>query len=100
MPTPGNVVIGQSGGPTAVINQTLVGVVAAALRQPQVFRKVYGAIHGIQGIIDENFCDFALEDPATRWSSSGTSRASCWCGSSACWGMSTGSGGRASIWRR
>jgi 6-phosphofructokinase 1 len=64
MPKPGNVVIGQSGGPTSVINQTLIGVVTAALRQPQIFRKVYGAIHGIQGIIDENFCDFALEDPA------------------------------------
>ncbi len=64
MPKPGNVVIGQSGGPTAVINQTLIGVVAAALTQPQLFRKVYGAIHGIQGIIEENFCDFSLEDPA------------------------------------
>ncbi len=64
MPKQGNVVVGQSGGPTAVINQTLIGVVAAALKQPQTFRKVYGAIHGIQGIIDENFCDFALEDPA------------------------------------
>jgi 6-phosphofructokinase len=64
MAQPGNVVIGQSGGPTSVINQTLIGVVTAALKQPQVFRKVYGAIHGIQGIIDENFCDFSLEDPA------------------------------------
>ena len=64
MVNPGNVVIGQSGGPTAVINQTLIGVVKAALAEPKYFRKVYGAIHGIQGIIDENFCDFALEDPA------------------------------------
>lgn len=63
-PTPGNVVIGQSGGPTAVINQTLVGAVKEALRQPQIFKKVYGAIHGIQGIIDANFCDFSQEDPA------------------------------------
>ena len=64
MVNPGNVVIGQSGGPTAVINKTLIGVVKAALAEPKYFRKVYGAIHGIQGIIDENFCDFALEDPA------------------------------------
>ena len=64
MPSPGNVVIGQSGGPTAVINQTLIGVAKEALRHPQTFLKVYGAIHGIQGIIDGNFCDFAQEDPA------------------------------------
>ncbi|MBA3699367.1 MAG: 6-phosphofructokinase [Planctomycetes bacterium] len=63
-PTPGNVVIGQSGGPTAVINQTLIGVAKEALRHPQTFKKVYGAIHGIQGILDGNFCDFAEEDPA------------------------------------
>jgi len=35
-PTPGNVVIGQSGGPTAVINQTLIGVAKEALRHPQI----------------------------------------------------------------
>ena len=64
MPTPGNVVIGQSGGPTAVINQTLIGVAKEALRHPQTFLKVYGAIHGIQGIMDGNFCDFSQEDPA------------------------------------
>ena len=64
MPSPGNVVIGQSGGPTAVINQTLIGVAKEALRHPQTFLKVYGAIHGIQGIIDGNFCDFSQEDPA------------------------------------
>ena len=63
-PMSGNVVIGQSGGPTAVINQTLVGVAKEALRHPQLFKKVYGAIHGIQGILDGNFCDFSQEDPA------------------------------------
>lgn len=63
-PTPGNVVIGQSGGPTAVINQTLIGVAKEALRHPQIFKKIYGAIHGIQGILDGNFCDFSQEDPA------------------------------------
>jgi 6-phosphofructokinase 1 len=65
MPTPGTVVVGQSGGPTAVINQTLIGVVKAALAKPQTFKRVLGAIHGIQGILDGNFCDFAQEDPAT-----------------------------------
>ncbi len=64
MPTPGAVVIGQSGGPTAVINQTLIGVVKACLAQPQTFTRVLGAIHGIQGIIDGAFCDFGQEDAA------------------------------------
>ncbi len=62
--TPGTVVIGQSGGPTAVINQTLVGVVTAALAQRAAFPRVLGAIRGIQGILDGDFCDFAKEDPA------------------------------------
>lgn len=64
MPVPGTVIVGQSGGPTAVINQTLIGVVQACLAQPQVFTKVLGAIHGIQGIMDGKFHDFAKETPA------------------------------------
>ncbi len=64
MPTPGAVIVGQSGGPTAVINQTLIGVVQACLAQPQVFTKVLGAIHGIQGILDGKFHDFAVETQA------------------------------------
>ncbi len=66
MPSPiisGNVIIGQSGGPTAVINQTLIGVVRAALARRDVFTNVYGAIHGIQGIIDGHLCDFSRETP-------------------------------------
>jgi 6-phosphofructokinase len=62
MPTPGAVVIGQSGGPTAVINQTLIGVAKACLARRDVFTSVLGAIHGIQGIIDGKFCDFSQED--------------------------------------
>jgi 6-phosphofructokinase 1 len=63
MSQPGTVVIGQSGGPTAVINQTLVGVVKATLARPDLCRRVLGAVHGIKGIIDGDFCDFAKEDP-------------------------------------
>src|SRR5690349_13395310 len=63
-PTPGTVVIGQSGGPTAVINQTLIGVVKACLAKPETFTKVLGAIHGIKGILDNKFCDFWKEDLA------------------------------------
>ncbi len=64
MPVPGAVVIGQSGGPTAVINQTLIGVVKACRANPKVFTKVLGAIHGIQGILDGKFHDFANETDA------------------------------------
>ena len=64
MSTPGAVVIGQSGGPTAVINQTLIGVVKACLAKPEVFTKVLGAIHGIQGIMDGKFHDFGTETDA------------------------------------
>ncbi len=64
MPAPGAVIIGQSGGPTAVINQSLIGVVKACLARPEVFTKVLGAIHGIKGILDGKFCDFSGEDPA------------------------------------
>ncbi len=62
MPTPGACVIGQSGGPTAVINQTLIGVVKACLKRPETFTSVLGAVHGIQGILDGKFCDFSQED--------------------------------------
>ena len=58
----GNAIIGQSGGPTAVINQTLVGVVKAALAAEDI-ENVYGAIHGIRGILDGQFCDFTKQDP-------------------------------------
>ncbi len=64
MPATGAVIIGQSGGPTAVINQSLIGVVKACLARPDVFTKVLGAIHGIKGILDGKFCDFSGEDAA------------------------------------
>lgn len=50
----GNAVIAQGGGPTAVINQTLVGVV----KQVKYFshiKNLYGAIYGVRGILDEDF---------------------------------------------
>jgi 6-phosphofructokinase len=64
MPIPGAVVVGQSGGPTAVINQTLVGVVQACRARPDIFTKVLGAVHGIKGIMDGKFHDFAAESDA------------------------------------
>ncbi|MCC5846628.1 MAG: 6-phosphofructokinase [Verrucomicrobia bacterium] len=62
-PLSGNMLIAQSGGPTAVINQTLVGAVLEARNHPEI-KKVFGAMHGIQGILDENFVDLGKETPA------------------------------------
>ena len=56
----GKMVIGQSGGPTAVINQSLVGAVLAA-RQQSAITGILGARHGIQGIMDENFIDLTTQ---------------------------------------
>lgn len=52
----GNVLIAQGGGPTAVINQSLVGAVLESRKFPEVNR-VYGALHGVRGIIEEDFID-------------------------------------------
>ncbi len=52
--TPGNAVIGQSGGPTSVINQSLVGVVLAAQKAGHI-KELLGARHGVRGIIDDDF---------------------------------------------
>jgi len=56
----GNVVVAQGGGPTAVINQSLVGVVLESRKFTQVNR-VYGAIYGVAGIINEDFMDLTQE---------------------------------------
>lgn len=56
----GKVLVAQGGGPTAVINQSLVGVVIEARKFPQV-TKIYGALHGVTGIINEDFVDLTQE---------------------------------------
>lgn len=56
----GKVVVAQGGGPTAVINQSLVGTVLESRKFPQI-TKVYGAIGGVRGIIEENFFDLTQE---------------------------------------
>ncbi len=56
----GKVLIAQGGGPTAVINQSLVGAVLESRKFPQV-TKVYGALHGIDGILKEEFIDLTKE---------------------------------------
>jgi len=56
----GNVLIAQGGGPTAVINQSLVGVALEARKFSQVHR-VYGACHGVAGILAEDLVDLSQE---------------------------------------
>ncbi|PLX32117.1 MAG: 6-phosphofructokinase [Clostridiales bacterium] len=56
----GKVVIAQGGGPTPVINQSLVGAVLESRKFTQITR-VYGAVKGIEGIVDENFIDLTQE---------------------------------------
>ena len=56
----GKVVVAQGGGPTAVINQSLVGVVLESRKFPQI-TKVYGAINGVKGIVSEEFLDLTQE---------------------------------------
>ncbi|MGI6688759.1 MAG: 6-phosphofructokinase [Christensenellales bacterium] len=56
----GKVVVAQGGGPTAVINQSLVGAVLESRKFPQI-TKVYGALNGVSGIINENFLDLTQE---------------------------------------
>lgn len=56
----GKVLIAQGGGPTAVINQSLVGAVLESRKFSQV-TKVYGAINGVEGIVNERFMDLTRE---------------------------------------
>lgn len=53
----GNVIVGQSGGPTAVINSSLVGVYKTA--RDRGARKIYGMLHGVQGLLEERVVDLS-----------------------------------------
>lgn len=54
-----NIIVGQSGGPTAVINSSLAGVYKTA--RERGFHKVYGMLHGIQGFLDEQYVDLSTQ---------------------------------------
>jgi 6-phosphofructokinase 1 len=56
----GKILVAQGGGPTAVINQSLAGVVLEARRHAGIGR-VYGARHGVRGIVNEDFVDLTQE---------------------------------------
>jgi 6-phosphofructokinase 1 len=56
----GKAVIGQSGGPTAVINESLVGAVLESKKYPEI-EGFWGARHGVKGILGEDFVDLHAE---------------------------------------
>ncbi len=75
-----NAVVGQSGGPTGVINSSLVGVIEEAKKHAEI-ENLYGAVHAVAGIIKDEFIDLkklsadTLEEVAASPSSAiGTSR--------------------------
>ncbi len=55
----GNVIVGQSGGPTAVINSSLAGVYKTA--KDKGVKKVYGMLNGIQGLLEERYIELEQE---------------------------------------
>lgn len=75
-----NAVVGQSGGPTGVINASLVGVIEEAKKHPEI-KKLYGAIHAVAGMVKDEFIDLKKLSPkvlkvvaASPSSALGTSR--------------------------
>ena len=56
----GNVLVGQSGGPTSVINASLAGIVAEALNHESI-EEIYGGLNGVLGILQEDIVDLASE---------------------------------------
>jgi len=60
----GNMLIAQSGGPSMVINQSLVGAVLEA-RKHGAIKGIYGSLHGIKGVLDEQMVDLRKESVAT-----------------------------------
>ncbi|MBI2864649.1 MAG: 6-phosphofructokinase [Chloroflexi bacterium] len=60
----GNLIVGQSGGPTAVINGSLLGAIDAALSRPEV-EGIFGALHGVEGLLQNKIVDLRREDRST-----------------------------------
>jgi 6-phosphofructokinase 1 len=58
----GNLVFGQSGGPTSVINSSAAGVFLEALDHPELIQNVYGMRHGIEGVLRDELYDIGKED--------------------------------------
>jgi len=60
----GNMLIAQSGGPSMVINQTLVGAIVEAKKHKEI-QNIYGSLHGIKGILEEDFINLGKETTPT-----------------------------------
>ncbi|NCB41162.1 MAG: 6-phosphofructokinase [Clostridia bacterium] len=58
----GACLIAQSGGPTSVLNASALGCIEAALQSSNI-TKIYGAAHGIKGVLNDQIIDLTLEDP-------------------------------------
>lgn len=57
-----NVIVGQSGGPTAVINGSLYGVISESLKQSDTIGCVYGMVNGIEGFLHDRYIDAGALD--------------------------------------
>ncbi len=63
MKMPVNVLIAQSGGPSAVINNSLRGVIDFCQENPRGFGTIYGGWHGIEGVLNEELLDLSAQAP-------------------------------------
>ncbi len=61
-----NLIVGQSGGPTAVINSSLYGVVSEALAHPDEIEHVYGMVNGIEGFLNGTTLEFTEALPGDK----------------------------------
>lgn len=62
MPTPGNLIVAQSGGPSPVINNSLRGLVETARDLPEI-GTVYAGWHGIEGVLKEELLNLTDQSP-------------------------------------
>lgn len=61
-----NLIVGQSGGPTAVINSSLYGVAAEGLAHPEEIGEVYGMVNGIEGFLEDRILNFRQALPGEK----------------------------------
>jgi 6-phosphofructokinase 1 len=57
-----NVLVAQSGGPTPVVNSSLLGVIEACRTYPEHFERIYAGYHGIEGVLKEELLDLSAQD--------------------------------------
>jgi len=57
-----NVIVAQSGGPSPVINASLLGVIEECRARPDLFGRIFAAWHGVEGILNEELIDLDAED--------------------------------------